>query len=693
MCSDGAARDGSSSSSKRRWLSWLVLSTLSLVFWAVLSLLSGAVKDRASLLLYGTWRDAAAAAAYGRPCTGCAEAAAAATARSVTAAQLQLIMPSSAIAFLPWKDAGSSSSPSLAPEASSLSRLPVCGRSLHWQLLSYSGFGSQLTSILASANFARMTGRAFFLHSDKFAYGAWAEFFVTQVEQPRHWAVMPEPRSYSRIAALLHDTAATNNSLPVQFGVEELMDQWPIAASAPHPTPLDPREEDAISFDAFMSALQRRRLQAAADGSTARHPFGSGVCAFALQPDLLSHPRARSVPLCRSPPPAAISNYAWPRLFPSSNSSLVEDAVAHVSATLLDGHGLHSMSGLQLWRHSAMQLHNIALPPQRADSVDGSSDEGAASAARLLSLIGGVNPEFFWSRRRLRSVFSLKSCFSCQAERLMRRWNIRGKLDSDDLSDVASSRSNLSALFPSAYSPASAAASASSSPAPSAAWSSRRRYVAIHLRRGDKEAELRNIHHLEYAAVTRYVTAAEAFIAAHAQLNASWPLMTRAAVRANCSASLWQLADQQTADLCAAWWEQQDDALQLPQPHVLAVSDDPASYATLRRGRPCWRWMFPSEHELWAAERREWQPASARPAVPKGGHQQWTFNSQPEAVRLSATASVLVDLLLLSMADCVVLTLSSNIGRMVALSRGWWDVWVEHRLSSLDELVQNWRPY
>ena len=590
----------------------------------------------------------------------------------------------SPILLLPWTDSSNRSVPAFwEPSTSSLSRLPVCERSFHWRLLSYSGFGSQLTSILASANFARMTGRAYFLHSDQFAYGRWYEFFVTVNEQQLQYATQPEPRDYPRIAASLNDATATNNSLPVAFGVEELMDQWPIAASAPHPTPLDPREEAALSFDSFVASLQQRRLEAAADGSAAAHAFGSSVCAFALQPDLLSHPRARSVSLCRPPPSASLVSYQWPTLYPASNESAVADAVAHVSATLVDGGGLHSLHGTQLWRHSTMQARNIAAP----------SGGDPSSADRLLSLLGGVNPMFFWSRRRLRSMFSPKASITCQAERLLRRWSIRPKLDLDESDDIAVSRSNLSSLFPSAFPVVTTAPSTATATSPP---TTRRRYVGIHLRRGDKEGELKNVHHLEYATVSRYVDAAEAFIGSEARLNASWPVMTKAAVLADHSASRWQLLDQPTADSCAAWWRQQDDALQLPQPHVVAVSDDPASYVTLRQYRPCWRWMFPAEHEFWSAEGREWRPASDRQqaaAGNTGGHSQWTFNGEPEAKRLSATAGVLIDMLLLSMADCVVLTLSSNIGRMVALSRGWWDVHVERRLTSLDELVDKWRPY
>jgi hypothetical protein len=111
--------------------------------------------------------------------------------------------------------------------------------------------------------------------------------------------------------------------------------------------------------------------------------------------------------------------------------------------------------------------------------------------------------------------------------------------------------------------------------------------------------------------------------------------------------------------------------------------------------------MATSQQERWSTRSMSWIPvAKARPgwelpasrAAASSGHWQQSFNTQPAAVRLSAMASLLVDVLLLCTADYVVLTLSSHLGQLVALSRGWQDAAVQRRVVSIDTPLYSWQP-
>jgi hypothetical protein len=472
------------------------------------------------------------------------------------------------------------------PSATALSSLPACNRSLHWQLVVDTGFGHQVLSALLAAAFASFTGRAFFLHSNDFAYGSWAAFSLSLESQPAFYAPAASQLSPRQM---------------LEASEEELSDEQPVL--------------DALSASCPGQAV------AVSPGSEGRVPH---------QPTSLCLP-----PLASD-------------IVPYSGEDAGRDA--HVSARPSSRAAVQSSRVLLQWRDERLPCGAPAL--------------------------------FFLLRRRLRALLRPTPAIACQALRLMQRWSLRGKLP-------------LPPLLPDF---AAAAASPSSSSS-----SSSRRFIALHVRRGDKPTDVssqtRARHELDYAELSRYLRAAEGVIAADAALNRSWPLMTRESLQAN--RSRWQLTEEAAA-LCLRWWDaEQRRALQsLPQPQVLLVSDDAALAANISLQRPCWRWMTTSQQERWSTRSRSWIPAAkarpgwelpASPAAALRGHWQQAFNAQPAAVRLSATASLLVDLLLLSAADYVVLTLSSYLGQLVALSRGWRDAAVQGRLISLDVALLTWK--
>ena len=556
-------------------------------------------------------------------------------------------------------------------ETGAAASLPVCSRSLRWLLLSWSGFGSQLSSALAAASFAALTRRSFALDDRDFAYGRWSSWAMPGLGIGGHVALQERDSSWRRRSAADHrqhggeaqregeaeDEDAEGDSdavffkdgvvgvqwrgaqgggfagnaslllVPVRFRAEELQDVSPVLGIDLHPTPLSPED---------------RRL-AAVDLQLSRAPCERSVDAAAL---LSLHPS--SAELCRAPATLPVLPYTWPSLFSdaaaaSSRASRAGLGYPHVSATLVDEDdgcflALYCPDGLQRWSRAPLAAWNIDAPPHQR--------------SQLLSALSPAPALFFWHRRHLRSLLSLRPSLRCQAQRLLQRWSLTAKLRHGEEEGGS-------------------------------------RYVGVHVRRGDKKVELDT----RLAELERYAQAVERVSEDDGRLLRSWPVMGAA----NCSdASLWRWEQPWAAPMCSAWWRLQPEGASLHQPHVVLVSDDLTALHGLIRARPCWRWLAPALHERWDAEAEQWRaPArgAADSAAEGTGHQQWAFNDQPPALREASTHALLVELVLLSEAERVVLTGSSNLGRTVVLSRGWWDAHVQRRVLSLDEAVEEWRPW
>ena len=632
--------------------------------------------------------------------------------------------------------------PSDGPLSPALSSLPLCRRTLSWSLISWSGFGSQLSSTLSAASFAALTSRSFFVDSTDFAYGPWRSFSTSALMMREGgYAIQEDELSQRMRRRRSHSSAATearpveeevdfagiigrpapvpssssapplrpvNGSLPVPvvWSVEELLDQWPILGAVPHPTSLSALDSSiAPSFDEFVqwSGVQREGVESALSDV-------SSLCHVEVDPyALLSPERSTSplLPLCRAPASSRPHRpYDWPPLFPSpSTASAARKAgnrssallTPHVQATLVDDDdgcfpALHCAHGMELWRRSALQPSTIDATPKVQAQVH-----------RLLAPLPAL---FFWHRRTLRSLLTLRASIRCHVQRLMDRWRLTPKLDFANAQHRSLSRQNLTGLIAPAAAVAAAAAhrlraspisfvhpSTASSPAPTPLS----RFVCVHVRRGDKAVELEDVTKAEFGDLERYVVAVERVAERDERLRRSWPTMSAG----NCTdPSLFSFAVPWAASMCKAWWRLQEEGQLLQQPHVVVVSDDAAAFHGLLRARPCWQWLTPSLHERWDVVEGRWREreegAAAGPSVgwvEGGGHEQWQFNSRDAAVRESATHSLLVELSLLSVADHAVVTLSSNIGRTAMLSRGAWDALVEQRLTSVDEPVEQWRPW
>ena len=647
-----------------------------------------------------------------------------APASRAVAAEDDITRPSGVLSFAPFPD-------DVHP-ASAVSSLPVCGRVLEWSLVSWSGFGSQLSSLLAAASFAALTSRSFFLDSDEFAYGTWSSYSSTAVsmksgggyavqegDSSRQWrtrrslshssgekfdfdAAIGRPAPSSSAPPSPPAPPRVNGSLPVPvvWRVEELLDQWPILGVMPHPTPLSAFDSAmGPSFDDFAewSAAPRAQEEAAASPS-------SSLCHLQLDPyALLFHSGSASppLPLCRAPVSSQPRRpYDWPPLFPNSSAVARKTGrrssallASHVRAALVDDDGgcfpaIHCPHGMGWWRESRLQASNI--------------DASEEVQAQLQRLLAPVPPLFFWHRRHLRSLLALRPSIRCQAQRLMDRWGLTPKLDFSQAQHRDSSRRNLTALLATAK-PAPQPSPAPLPPpstTPLAPAASRARFVALHVRRGDKAVELEGVSKAAFGDLERYAVAVEEVARGDKQLRGSWPLMSAAN---SSDAALFSFALPWAAGMCRQWWRLQEEGLIIRQPHVVLLSDDPAAFHGLMRARPCWQWLTPQLHERWNVSEQRWKEREDGPAASAadatlgwtegGGHEQWSFNALDAQQREASTHSLLLELALLSLADHAVLTLSSNLGRMTALSRGAWDALVERRVTSLDEAMEQWRPW
>ena len=188
-----------------------------------------------------------------------------------------------------------------------------------------------------------------------------------------------------------------------------------------------------------------------------------------------------------------------------------------------------------------------------------------------------------------------------------------------------------------------------------------RRYVAVHVRRGDK---LRSLKVRKDADPSAFFLRAVRDI-----VNAS------AALAAVVSDGAFVAPSTVISEACAALGSQ----AALPQPDVVLVSDDATVYSTLPLLAPCWRWHFPFGG-----------PAHISDRPSTGGHDQSTFDVMELAERESAAMNFLCQLMTLVLADHAVVTYSSNVGRLVATIRGWQDSHVERRVHSLD---RGWVEY
>ena len=183
--------------------------------------------------------------------------------------------------------------------------------------------------------------------------------------------------------------------------------------------------------------------------------------------------------------------------------------------------------------------------------------------------------------------------------------------------------------------------SAQAAPVPSASsGSSSRPYLAFHVRRQDKSVEFKEMP------LSVFIAAAERVVSNDLQLQQAFGVVSSSSClptrEANASAEQY--------------------AVQL-----MLLTDDDSTLAELRRLRPCWRVETPFPAEPGMVRKGDGQVA-----------QQSSHWKQEMARRL------LVSLVLLTEADYAIVTFSSNIGRLVALARGWVDFSWAGRTVSLD---------
>ena len=166
-------------------------------------------------------------------------------------------------------------------------------------------------------------------------------------------------------------------------------------------------------------------------------------------------------------------------------------------------------------------------------------------------------------------------------------------------------------------------------------------FIALHVRRQDKSRErplVESRHYLEQV---------DDIIRGDPDLRAAFPAISPR--MRNCTAKFY--------------------------PQVVLLSDDiNAVFTEMRELRPCYRFIYPDIATSLVARTDEVSYAAMTPAL-----------QEEEAERLLSA------LVLLSEADYTVLTYSSNIGRLVAMSRGWVDsVWEKH-VRSVDG--DSWTPW
>ena len=109
------------------------------------------------------------------------------------------------------------------------------------------------------------------------------------------------------------------------------------------------------------------------------------------------------------------------------------------------------------------------------------------------------------------------------------------------------------------------------------------------------------------------------------------------------------------------------------QVQVLVLSDDSSVVAAFEQLRPCWRFVTAFAHE---------------PALVRVVDQ--SQDSLPSTLKRKSAERLMTEPILATEAEYAVVTYSSNIGRLVALSRGWVDSHWEKRVISLDVPWYSW---
>ena len=158
--------------------------------------------------------------------------------------------------------------------------------------------------------------------------------------------------------------------------------------------------------------------------------------------------------------------------------------------------------------------------------------------------------------------------------------------------------------------------------------------IAVHIRRQDKRQEA------EPVALAAYIQAAEHIVGLDHGLRASFPPLP-AELREQCGSA--------------------------PHVQLIVLTDDPTVVPELAAARPCWRLHLPYEPDK-QLERR-------------GASDQLEL---PSALKRVSAERLMVELVLASEADYAVVTYSSNIGRLLAINRGWRDSHWEGRVVSVD---------
>jgi hypothetical protein len=258
------------------------------------------------------------------------------------------------------------------------------------------------------------------------------------------------------------------------------------------------------------------------------------------------------------------------------------------------------------------------------------------------------------------------------------------------------------------------------------------RFIAVHIRRGDKISS----HEMKVIRLVDYINKIEETIAKDNRLTSSWPLyssiLEKSTVRHLSIACKLQLAE--SASVLSSNKSANSNSTrsfeEWRQPQILLASDDPLTLYYVQKLRPCWNWLtvdqipplqdfIPSgirenitsrvlssslhtsalstsmiQRELYKALVSD---PSIEDAASKNFMNNWMqFHAHlnesqwivlPVQERIRQSQSLLVECMFLSIADHSIVTYSSNIGRLIALSRGWRDV-VSKSIESMDN--QSW---
>ena len=173
-------------------------------------------------------------------------------------------------------------------------------------------------------------------------------------------------------------------------------------------------------------------------------------------------------------------------------------------------------------------------------------------------------------------------------------------------------------------------------------------YIGVQVRRQDKKTEAAPV------SAERYVQEVEDILAQDELLVASFPRLNRTALP-SCNAALSDTGEEPAV------------------PQLLLLSDDPDVHLEFQQLRPCFHWIIDPAGEYY-------------PPFIRRGDTDW--NSLDSESRKEQTQKLIVELTLLSEADYVIMTMSSNLARVFAPNRGWADWAWERRMRSVDR--QDW---